>query len=53
MTIELSQNQIAIILELLRPYNETSVMLTNQLKTQMAGAAEIPHAKKIDEQETK
>lgn len=53
MTIELSQNQIAVILELLKPYTELSVSLTNQFRANMAGAAEIPHAKKIDEQETK
>lgn len=53
MTIELSQNQIAVILELLKPYAELSVSLTNQFRANMAGAAEIPHAKKIDEQETK
>lgn len=54
MTIELSQNQIALILELLKPYAELSVSLTNQFKAQALGAAsEIPHAKKIEEQETK
>lgn len=53
MTIELSQNQIAVILELLKPYTELSVSLTNQFRANMAGAAEIPHAKKIDEQEKK
>lgn len=54
MTIELSQNQIAVILELLKPYAELSVSLTNQLRSQMTGAANIPHAKKIEEEkETK
>lgn len=53
MKIELTQGQIALILELLKPYAELSVSLTNQFRANMAGAAEIPHAKKIDEQETK
>lgn len=54
MTIKLSQSQIVTILELLKPYAELSVSLTNQYRQQAAGAAEIPHAKKIEEtKETK
>ena len=54
MTIRLSQSQIVTILELLKPYAELSVSLTNQYRQQTAGAAEIPHAKKIEEtKETK
>lgn len=54
MTIELSQNQIAVILELLKPYTELSVSLTNQFRANMAGAANIPHAMKLEEEkETK
>lgn len=54
LTITLSQGQIALMLELLKPYAELSVSLTNQYRQQTAGAAEIPHAKKIEEtKETK
>lgn len=54
LTITLSQGQIALMLELLKPYAELSVSLTNQYRQQTAGAVEIPHAKKIEEtKETK
>jgi hypothetical protein len=54
MQITLSQSQIALMLELLKPYAELSVSLSRQYKNQLTGAAEIPHAKKIEEeQETK
>lgn len=54
MNVELSQNQITVILELLKPYTELSVSLTNQCRAQLSGAVEIPHAKKAEEtKETK
>lgn len=54
MQINLSQSQIALMLELLKPYAELSVSLSRQYKNQLTGAAEIPHARKIEEeQETK
>lgn len=54
MQITLSQSQIALMLELLKPYAELSVSLSRQYKNQLTGAVEIPHAKKIEEeQETK
>ena len=53
MIINLTQEQIALILKVLQPYAELSVSLTTQYKRQAAGAVEIPHAKKIDEQEKK
>ena len=53
MIVELSQDQIVTLLELLKPYAELSVSLTNQYKAQASGAAGLPHAKKIDEQEKK
>ena len=40
------------MLKVLQPYAELSVSLTAQYKRQLTGAAEIPHAKKIDKQET-
>jgi hypothetical protein len=53
LRITMTQNQIALMLEILQPYAELSLSLTNQYKVQMAGAAEIPHAKKLEEQEKK
>lgn len=50
MQINLSQSQIALMLELLKPYAELSVSLTTQFRQQSAGAAEIPHAKKIEQE---
>ena len=49
ITVTISQGQIALMLELLKPYTELSVTLTNQYRKQASGAVEIPHAKKIEE----
>ena len=48
LNITLTQSQIALMLELLKPYAELSVSLTAQYRQQTAGAAEIPHAKKLE-----
>ena len=52
ITVTLSPEQLALMLKVLQPYAELSVSLTAQYKRQLTGAAEIPHAKKIDKQET-
>lgn len=54
ITLTLSQGQISLMLELLKPYTELSASIAAQSRKQISGAAEIPHAKKIEEvQETK
>ena len=37
------------MLKVLQPYAELSVSLSSQYKRQLTGAAEIPHAKKIED----
>lgn len=52
ITVTLSQDQLTLMLKVLQPYAELSVSLSSQYKRQLTGATEIPHAKKIDKQET-
>ena len=52
ISVTLSQDQLTLMLKVLQPYAELSVSLTAQYKRQLTGAAEIPHATKIDKQET-
>ena len=54
ITLTLSQGQITMMLELLKPYTELSASIAAQSRIQLSGAAETPHAKKIeDTKETK
>ena len=50
ITLTLSQEQISLILGLLNPYTELAASISSQSRKQYAaGAAEIPHAKKIED----
>lgn len=54
ITLTLSQGQISLMLELLKPYTELSASIAAQSRKQISGAVEIPHAEKIEEtKETK
>ncbi len=50
MKIELTAGQIAILLELLKPYTELSVTLSNQYKQQLVQNTMPVRAKKVEAQ---
>ena len=48
INIKMNTNQIAIVLELLKPYAELSISLTNQYKAQTLAASMPVRAKKVE-----
>lgn len=48
INVKLTAGQVAIILELLKPYAELSVLLTNQYKAQTLAASMPVRAKKVE-----
>ena len=50
ITVKLTTAQIAILLELLKPYAELSILLTNQYKAQTLAASMPVRAKKAESQ---
>ena len=48
INIKMNTNQIAIVLELLKPYAELSISLSNQYKAQTLAASMPVRAKKVE-----
>lgn len=48
INIKMNTNQVAIVLELLKPYAELSISLSNQYKAQTLAASMPVHAKKVE-----
>ncbi len=48
ITVKLTAAQVATLLELLKPYTELSISLTNQYKAQTIAAAMPVRAKKVE-----
>lgn len=49
INIKMNTNQVAIVLELLKPYAELSISLSNQYKAQTIAAAMPVKAKKLSD----
>lgn len=50
INIKMNTNQVAIVLELLKPYAELSISLSNQYKAQTLAASMPVRAKKVEVQ---